>query len=108
MRTGVPRSVLIGRVVGKREPMWLPEDIDGLLALQEIEDGCCPGCGHPMGESMDEDLRDLWDTHTVQCHACAAIDRRKRRLSTGEDPGNEPTDGLKIIPYKDEAVDDGD
>lgn len=94
-------------MVGRGDPEWLPEDFEGLLALQQIEDSTCPGCGQAMGESMDEDLRDLWDTQTHQCHACAAIDRRRRGLSTGETPGNEPTDGLKIIPIRDEAVDDG-
>lgn len=76
--------------------------------MQEIEDAKCPGCGNDVHESMDPDLRDLWDTTVAQCHACAAVDRRKRRLSTGQDPGNELTDGLKILTRRDEVSGVGD
>lgn len=110
MRTGVPRSVLLGRVPKKGEPEWLPDDLDDLLELQALEDAVCPGgCGQPIGEAWDPDNRDAYGTELHWCGGCAAKDRAKRRAATREEPGNEPTDGLKIISIKDRAaVDDGD
>lgn len=107
MRLGVPRSVLLGRVAAPDEPLWLPADTDGLLALQSDQDERCPGCGQLLEQSMDPDLSELWDTTTPTCHACAAMDRRKRALHDGEEPTRHRHDGKKILPHMDEPVDEG-
>jgi hypothetical protein len=107
MRLAVPRSVLLGRVPADGEPHWLPADVEGLLALQSDEDSRCHGCGQILAQSMDDDLSELWDTTAPTCHACAAMDRRKRALQDGEEPSRHKNDGRKVIPHMDEAVDDG-
>jgi hypothetical protein len=99
--------VLLGRVVEPGEPLWLPADTDGLLALQSDADARCHGCGQVLKESMDPDLAELWDTTTPTCYACAAMDRKKRSLQDGEQPHRHKGDGKKVLPYMDEAVDDG-
>lgn len=106
MRTGVPRSVLLGRVVKRGEPLWLSDDIDYLLALQADEDTVCSGCGEPMGEAWDDTpkVTELYDADLYWCGGCAAVDRGKRRAATKEDPGSEPTDGLKILSKRDSPV----
>jgi hypothetical protein len=109
MRVGIPRSVLLGRIPAPDEPLWLPADTDGLLALQSDEDARCPGCNQILEQSMDPDLSELWDTvHDPEpcCHACAAMDRRKRAMQTGEDPGRHRHDGVKVIPYMDDATEE--
>lgn len=86
--TGVPRSVLNGRRVARRlipqddgttlvepEPEWLPEDLEGLLALQAFEDDLCDGCGHPKSESMHPDNERSYTGAPLQCHACRAARR---------------------------------
>jgi hypothetical protein len=106
MRLGVPRSILNGRTPVDGEPYWLPADRDGLLALQSDEDSRCPSCAQLLELSMDDDLSELWDTRTPTCHSCAASARKKRALQDGEEPTRHPTDGRKVVPYMDQAVDE--
>lgn len=112
MRTGVPLSVLRGRVVGRGMPLWTDDDLDLLVALQADEDAACKGCGHPIEEAWDPQgqvrNRDAFDSDLFWCGGCAAKDRAARKASTGQDPGNEPYDGLKIITRRDEVSGDGD
>lgn len=109
MRLATPRSVLLGRVPQPGEPYWLPADTDGLLALQSDEDTRCGGCNQLLEQSMDPDNSELWDTvhdPLPVCHACAAMDRRKRALRDGEDPSRDRRDGVKVVPYMDRAVEE--
>jgi hypothetical protein len=104
--------VIRGRVVERGEPEWTEDDLALLLGLQAYEDALCKGCGHPIDEAWDpKDLihnRDAFDSDLYWCGGCAAFDRASRRVSTREDPGNEPTDGLKILTRRDEVIGDGD
>lgn len=47
----MPRSVFLGRVVKRGEPVWLDEDQSWAIALMQYEDEMCDGCGQPLSES---------------------------------------------------------
>lgn len=82
---GTPPSVLAGRVVGDGEPLWTQEDTDLALALTELEDATCPGCGHDRAESMDKANTFAYRAEPAKCHACAARDRAANQRAN--DPG---------------------
>lgn len=89
----MPRSILLGRPWPKPgEPLFLPDDTDGALALRLEEDETCTGCGHPMSESMKPGNDDAYGARKLTCFACAAIDRAKADLM--EEPGS--THGIRI------------
>jgi len=73
---GIPRSVFLGRVVGVGEPLWLPEDRQAALEWQAYQKSLCPGCKRPRVECFDITMDDRYDVTALQCHACAARDRR--------------------------------
>lgn len=72
---GVPPSVLAGRVVGEGQPLWTQEDTDLALALAELEESQCPGCGHDRAVSTAKANTFAFRAEPVKCHACAARDR---------------------------------
>jgi hypothetical protein len=73
---GIPRSVFLGRVVGAGEPLWLAEDRQAALEWQSYQKSLCPGCRRPRTESFAIEMDDHYDVTSLQCHACAARDRR--------------------------------
>jgi hypothetical protein len=70
----VPRSVLLGRVVAKGEPLFLPDDTAGALELQADEDARCP-----RGHYLDEAHADV-DVSSFTCEGCAAEDSAQRAM----------------------------
>ncbi len=73
---GIPRSVFLGRVVTDGEPLWLPEDRQAALEYQAYKKSLCPGCNRPRTECFDKAMDDAYSVVALQCHACAARDRR--------------------------------
>jgi predicted Fe-S protein YdhL (DUF1289 family) len=84
----VPRSVFLGRTVARGEPQWLPEDTEAALEWQTYQNSLCPGCRRPRHESFAVEMDDHYDVTVLQCHACAARDRKayNTRPEQGEDP----------------------
>lgn len=69
--------MFLGRVVQPGEPLWLEEDRSWAMALAELEADLCPnGCGQPLSESTAAGMDEAYDAKPIQCHACAARDRR--------------------------------
>jgi len=87
---GIPRSVFLGRVVGPGEPLWLPEDRQAALEWQAYQDALCPGCKRPRVESFDIAMDDHYDVTALQCHACAARDRRAYNRAREREDGAPP------------------
>ena len=71
----VPHSILTGRVVKRGEPDWLPMDAAYAVALTQLEQVQCTGCGNDRRESMDAVNEFSYRVEPVRCHACAARDR---------------------------------
>lgn len=90
---GIPRSVFLGRVVEAGEPLWLPEDRQAVLEWQAYQKSLCVGCKRPRAESFDVAMDDRYDVHALQCHACAARDRRAWNRSREREDGT-PLFGL--------------
>lgn len=87
---GIPRSVFLGRVVAEGEPLWLPADREAVLEWQAYQKSLCSGCKRPRSESFDIAMDDHYDVHALQCHACAARDRRAYNRSRERDDGVPP------------------
>jgi hypothetical protein len=61
--------VFTGRIVGRGQPEFLPEDTDGAIALAEEERDTCPSCGRPISICRSPDV--AWtDIEVVEeeCH----------------------------------------
>lgn len=66
----MPRSVFLGRVVKRGEPLWLPEDRAWALALLEVEADACPDCGQPWGEATNPKNEEGFAAELIRCHPC--------------------------------------
>ena len=53
----------------------------------------CSGCGHPRHETFDPSAEDRYDATALQCHACAARDRKAYNRSAGRDADQLPPFG---------------
>jgi hypothetical protein len=61
-----------GRLVSSTpEPEWDERQQAYMLALLEYEARICPGCGHPLYISGDEEHN--WDVEPIRCWACDAV-----------------------------------
>lgn len=69
---GIPRSVLLGRVVEPGDPLWLAEDLEVVLEWQRWTDVLCSGCNQPLSESLDPELEGAYEATAMVCHSCAA------------------------------------
>ncbi len=67
--------------------MFLDEDTDAALALQQYEDLTCGGCGQPREESMDPANEGKYKVRLVTCHACAEQIKRQEDLADNPEPG---------------------
>lgn len=85
---GIPRSVFLGRTVEPDEPQWLPEDTEAAIEWQLYQNSLCSGCRRPRQESFAVGMDDHYDVTELQCHACAARERRawNTRPNAGESP----------------------
>jgi hypothetical protein len=93
----LPLSIFLGRVMPDGQPEWLPEDRLAALEWVVHQRSLCPGgCGQPRSESFAEGNDDLYDVTLIQCHACAARDRRLWSMSGG-DPQAAPPFGICTI-----------
>ena len=82
MTLGVPRSVLLGRVVRDGESSWLREDTEAVLEYLREKALICSGCGLPRDETMRPDAEDHFSSRALRCHACAARDREAKRFTS--------------------------
>lgn len=98
----IPPSVFLGRVVARGMPEWLPEDREAALEWQAYQNSLCPGCRRPRHESFDIAMDDHYDVTALQCHACAARDRRAWNRSQGREPGAPPMFGQFYVVLPDE------
>lgn len=78
---------------GEQAPggMWSRADALLAQALEVHERGVHARCGQHLLFSSDPDAAHRFETHTVTCHACAALDRVERAASESKSP---PTPGL--------------
>lgn len=75
------------------EPLFTPDDVEGALALQWLEDGQCPGgCGQRLAESMLPTAEGAYSARKFVCHACA--ERQKTEADLRDSP-SEP--GIHIV-----------
>lgn len=67
------------------EPLWLEEDRDYAVALQEFEDNTCDGCGEQLDVSTDPAHSHQYrlEPPTI-CWGCMAV--RRDLADLGEDP----------------------
>lgn len=64
----MPRSVLLGRVVGPGEPLFTDEDTAYAMALAEEEAATCPSCGMLKVVCRDANYQFAFEPHEEQCH----------------------------------------
>ncbi|KNX38105.1 hypothetical protein [Luteipulveratus halotolerans] len=58
---------------------WRYEDRAAALALQELEDGLCPGCGNPLHETTDEaNVAAYRMAPPTPCYSCKAQEAAHR------------------------------
>lgn len=73
----MPRSIFLGRVVGRGEPTWLDDDRAWAMALLEVE-ADTHSCGHPLSETTATDAHGK-PLHTYEvdlpsvCGACHVL-----------------------------------
>lgn len=87
MTLGVPRSVLLGRVVGPGEPLWTREDTEAVLGYLREKAMLCPGCGTPRDESMSPEAEDHYRSRAFRCHACTARAKEAKRFADASPEG---------------------
>jgi len=58
------------------EPLWTDSDRAWALALLQVEDEVCKGCGQLLSESTDPELEEAWAAEVLRCHACTAAGHR--------------------------------
>lgn len=75
--------------------MWEDSDRDKAIAWQQIEDDRCPGCGNPLSETTQFELRTEWVAEDVSCHAC----RTKQVGASDYEPGV-----FRVVTRRDEDV----
>lgn len=78
--------MFLGRTPAPDEPLWLDDDRSWALALLDVEDGECSGCGHPVSESMAKESEGKYTAHALRCWACAAAAAKSRQFES--DGGN--------------------
>ena len=98
----LPPSIFLGRVVKRGEPEWTTEDRVAALEWAAHQKSLCPGCGGPRVETFDIAMDDHYDVTALQCHKCAARDRKAWNLNSGRDPGEPPLFGQFFITEPDE------
>lgn len=60
-----------------------------MLAYLLEQDEKCPGCGHPIDETTDDELRHDWEEVALWCNACerknhgAEVERSEQRSTLG-------------------------
>lgn len=82
------RSVFLGRVVGKGEPEWLPDDVEAAIALDEYERDLHI-CGQPASQSMATKIDDRgrqvpahqYEGEAWICYACVAVEEARESMS---------------------------
>jgi hypothetical protein len=72
----------MGRVPGPGEPRWTEEDTAYALEYEAWAADVCPGCGHHLSESTDEEHQ--YDTQDRVCFACEAKETHIKALQENE------------------------
>lgn len=76
-----PRSVFLGRIPRRGEPLWTDEDRAWAIALLEYEADLCSGCGQPRSETTEAANETKYTTTALRCHGCAAVARESEHRS---------------------------
>lgn len=84
---------------GDSDPLFTSRDYSIAMALQEVEETTCDGCGQPRTESMAPDAEYAYETTLVRCHGCAK--RSKSLDAYAESGGN--TAGIIALVNKKES-----
>ena len=93
----LPRSVILGRIVGPLQPLWTADDLEAALEYQDYLDSLCSGCGRPKDVCMDPAMSGRFEAVPLQCFACAPKDAEMRRASESKDDyGAAAFDGIYI------------
>ena len=75
-----------GRVVEPGEPMFLREDTDGAIALEEEERDTCPACGMPKAWCRDPANQfGVFQPAEEQCHATYALTAYGNQVNESRD-----------------------
>jgi hypothetical protein len=72
--------------VTEREPEWLDDDREWLLALLAEQRNTCSGCGHPVDISHDPDTAKTWRLQTSTCQACLVLDMDRHNAAEAGRP----------------------
>lgn len=87
------------------EPQWLPEDTEAALEWLEWKDSLCSGCGQPRHEAFDSANTDAYSVTALECHPCAARERRAYADQQSRDAGQPPAFGrFYAVTLDDDAV----
>lgn len=82
------------------EPLFTEQDTEEALALQQLDDESCPGCGQPIVDAYDPANERRYDVHKPICFACRARERASHAAHRSETEG--VADGMKFVPYLDD------
>lgn len=75
-----------GRVVEPGAPLFLAEDTDGAIALEEEERDTCQSCGMPKVWCRDSGNQfAVFEVREEQCHATYALAAHRAQVSEGRD-----------------------
>ncbi|MFF2954337.1 hypothetical protein ACFVVU_23705 [Kitasatospora sp. NPDC057965] len=68
---------------GSGEPAWTDSDRAWALALLQVDDETCRGCGQPLAESTSPELEEGWVAEVIRCHACTTAAQTSNRFQQG-------------------------
>lgn len=63
--------------------------------MQEYEDGLCDGCGQPLRDTLDDDLRDYWTT--ANPHRCGGCNALAEAHEASEQQGRKHLGALRYV-----------
>lgn len=96
---GVSHSVLMGREVAPGGAAFLPQDTALAVALMQLEQDTCEGCGQPRSESMQAGNEFAYQAQPIRCHGCAT----KARSAEAYEAAGGDRDGLAFVVLKKET-----
>ncbi|MFD5081856.1 hypothetical protein ACFWOG_04340 [Kitasatospora sp. NPDC058406] len=90
--------MFLGRAPGPGEALWTDSDRAWALALLQVEDETCRGCGQPLGESTSPELEEGWTAEVIRCHACTTAAYTTRAFQKDGD-----SDGVHVHVHRKEG-----
>jgi hypothetical protein len=74
--------------------VWLPEDQQAALEWQAHKDLLCSGCGQPRDECFAPENSFRYTAEPLECHACAARERKKWARNKNREAKDPPEFGM--------------